>query len=217
VRRRPRAAALEEEVSLFNLYALTDEELTVNLRGALGEPVRAVATGRLFALAGAVDEAPALTPDSLRAHEAAVRRLADACAALLPVRFGAAVESVDLESREAELLEALALVRGREQMTLRVYGQRTEPERSSGTAYLESVRRARALPEIDALRSALAGLMRAERTEVHGGSVVASVYHLVDRGRAPEYLRIVHGASLTVRVAPSGPWPAWSFAPEAVR
>jgi hypothetical protein len=23
--------------------------------------------------------------------------------------------------------------------------------------------------------------------------------------------------ALTVRVAPSGPWPAWSFAPEALR
>jgi hypothetical protein len=204
-------------VSFFNIYALTDAAPATQLRGALGEPIRALATGRLFALAGAVDEPPALTPDSLRAHEAAVRRLADACAALLPVRFGAAVEKVDLESREAELLEALNLVRGREQMTLRVYGEAKEPQRSSGTAYLESLRRTRAVPEIDLLRSALAHLVRAERTEVHGGSLVASVYHLVDRGRAPEYLRIVAGIRLAVRVAPSGPWPAWSFAPEAVR
>jgi hypothetical protein len=204
-------------VSLFNVYALTDVTPAVPLRGALGEPIRALATGRVFALVGAVDEPPALTPDSLRAHEAAVRRLAHSCAALLPVRFGAAVEQVELESREAELLEALALVRGREQMTLRVYGEPSQPQRSSGTAYLESIRRARALPEIDPLRSALADLVRAERTEVHGGSLVASVYHLVDRGRAPDYLRIVSRVSLPVRIAPSGPWPAWSFAPEAVR
>jgi hypothetical protein len=204
-------------VSLFNVYALTDAAPAAQPRGALGEPIRALATGRVFALAGAVDEPPALTPDSLRAHEAAVRRLAQECVALLPVRFGATLEKVDLESREAELLEALELVRGREQMTLRVYGEPKELQRSSGTAYLESIRRARALPEIDPLRSALAGLIRAERIEVHGGSLVASVYHLVDRGRAPEYLRIVSGAPLPVRVAPSGPWPAWSFAPEAVR
>jgi hypothetical protein len=204
-------------VSLFNVYALTDAAPAAELRGALGEPIRAVAAGRLFALVGDVNEPPALTPDSLRAHEAAVRRLAEACAALLPVRFGATVENVDLESRELELLEALELVRGREQMTLRVYGEPREPQRSSGTAYLESLRRARALPELDALRSALADLVRAERTEVHGGSLVASVYHLVDRGRAPEYLRILSGVSVPVRIAPSGPWPAWSFAPEAVR
>ena len=204
-------------MSLLNVYALTDAPPGAELRGALGERIRAVPTGRLFALAGEVDEPPALTPDSLRAHEATVRRLAKRCAALLPVRFGAAVENVDLESREAELLEALALVRGREQMTLRVYGEPKQPERSSGTAYLESLRRARALPEIDPLRSALADLVRAERTELHGESLVASVYHLIDRGHAPEYLRVVSGVALPVRIASSGPWPAWSFAPEAVR
>jgi hypothetical protein len=204
-------------VSLFNIYALTDAPPVAELRGALGEPIRALPAGRLFALAGAVDGPPALSPDALRAHEAAVRRLADACAALLPVRFGATVENVDLASREAELLEALALVRGREQMTLRVYGKPKQADRSSGTAYLESVRRAHALPEIDPLRAAVADLVRAERTEAHGGSLVASVYHLVDRGRAQEYLRIVDGVALPVRVAPSGPWPPWSFAPEAVR
>jgi hypothetical protein len=204
-------------VTLLNVYGVTDARPRAELRGALGEPVRALPAGGLFALAGAVEEPPDLTPDSLRAHEAAVRRLADACAALLPVRFGATVENVDLASREAELVEALALVRGREQMTLRVYGEAKQPERSSGTAYLESLRRARSVPEIEPLRAALADLVRAERAEVHGGSLVASVYHLVDRGRAREYLRIVANVALPVRVAPSGPWPAWSFAPEAVR
>jgi hypothetical protein len=204
-------------VTLLNVYGVTDAPPRTELRGAVGEPIRALPAGRLFALAGAVEEPPDLTPDSLRAHEAAVRRLADACAALLPVRFGATVENVDLASREAELVEALALVRGREQMTLRVYGEAKHPERSSGTAYLESLRRARSVPEIEPLRAALADLVRAERAEVHGGSLVASVYHLVDRGRAPEYLRIVSNVALPVRVAPSGPWPAWSFAPEAVR
>jgi hypothetical protein len=102
-------------------------------------------------------------------------------------------------------------------MTLRVYGEAKQPERTSGTAYLESLRRARALPEIEPLRGALGHLVRAERTELHGQSLVASVYHLIDRGRAKEYLRAVSSVALAVRVAPSGPWPAWCFAPEAVR
>ena len=109
------------------------------------------------------------------------------------------------------------MVRGREQMTLRVYAEARAPERSSGTAYLESLRRARAVPEIDPLRSALAALIRAERTEPHGESLVASVYHLIDRGRSAEYLRTLADVPLEVRVSASGPWPAWSFAPEAMR
>jgi len=204
-------------VTLLNLYALADTPPGAALRGALGEPVRAVPCGGLFALAGEVESAPPLSAESLRAHDAAVRRLAAACAALLPVRFGAAVESIDLSQHAAELLEALEMVRNREQMTLRVYAEAKRPDRSSGTAYLESLRRARAVPEIDPLRAALAPLIHAERTEPHGESLVASVYHLIDRGRSAEYLRKLAEVPLDVRVSASGPWPAWSFAPEAVR
>ena len=204
-------------MTLLNVYALADAEPETSLRGALGEPVRAVPCGGLFVLAGEVESAPPISADSLRAHDAAVRRLAQACAALLPVRFGAAVESIDLSHRAAELLEALEVVRNREQMTLRVYGEARPAERTSGTAYLESLRRARSVPEIEPLRAALAPLVRAERTQPHGESLVASVYHLIDRGRSAEYLRKVAGVALDVRVSASGPWPAWSFAPEAVR
>jgi gas vesicle protein GvpL/GvpF len=204
-------------VTLLNVYALTDAEPEASLRGALGELVRAVPCGGLFVLAGEVEGAPELSTDALRAHDAAVRRLAQACTALLPVRFGAALESIDLSHRAAELLEALELVRNREQMTLRVYGEAKPAERSSGTAYLESLRRARAVPEIEPLRTALSTLVRAERAQPHGESLVASVYHLIDRGRSAEYLRMVAEVPLEVRVSATGPWPAWSFAPEAVR
>jgi len=204
-------------VTLLNVYGIADAAPAADLRGALGEAVRAVPCGGLFVLAGDVKSAPPLSADSLRAHDAAVRRIAQACAALLPVRFGAAVESIDLSDRADELLEALETVRGREQMTLRVYAEARAPERTSGTAYLESLRRARAVPEIDPLRSALAALIRAERTEPHGESLVASVYHLIDRGRSGDYLRTLADVPLEVRVSASGPWPAWSFAPEAVR
>jgi Gas vesicle synthesis protein GvpL/GvpF len=204
-------------MTLLNLYAIADAAPRADLRGASGEPVRAIACAGLFILAGEVDTAPPLSADSLRAHDAAVRRLAQSCAALLPVRFGAAVESIDLSHRAAELLEALETVRGREQMTLRVYGQPKPPDRGSGTAYLESLRRARSVPEIDPLRAALGSLIRAERVEPHGESLVASVFHLIDRGRAEDYLRKVSEIPLDVRVSASGPWPSWSFAPEAVR
>jgi gas vesicle protein GvpL/GvpF len=201
----------------LNVYALSDAPPEVEVRGALDEEVRAVRAGSLFALAGEVERVPELGADALRAHDAAVRRLAAACPALLPVRFGSTAESVDFSEREDELLEALELVRGREQMTLRVYGEPRPLDRASGTAYLESMRRSRAVPELDPLRSALTPLVRAERTEPQEGPLIASVYHLIDRGAAPEYLRALAGVTLAVRVAPSGPWPAWSFAPEVLR
>jgi len=201
----------------LNVYALSDGPPAGPVLGALGETVRALPAGPFFALAGEVDQPPELTPASVRAHEAAVRRLAEACAAVLPVRFGSVVDQVDFSGREAELLEALELVRGREQMTLRVFGEEPPLDRRSGTAYLESLRSSRALPELDPLRTALASLVRAERTEAQKGPLRASVYHLIDRGSAPEYLRAMAGLKLAVRVTPSGPWPAWSFAPEALR
>jgi len=201
----------------LNVYALSDAPPPVEVRGAQGEAVRALPAGSLFALAGEVDQRPDLTADAVRAHDAAVRRLAVACPALLPVRFGSIAEEMDFSEREAELLEALELVRDREQMTLRVYGEPQPAERGSGTAYLESLRRSRSMPALDPLRAALAPLVRAERTEPHEGPLIASVYHLIDRGSAPEYLRALAGVALAVRVAPTGPWPAWSFAPELLR
>jgi len=201
----------------LNVYALSDGAPAGAVPGALGEPVRAVRAGPFFALAGEVERAPELTEETLRAHEAAVRRLAEACAALLPVRFGSVVDRVDFSAREDELLEALELVRGREQMTLRVHGEEPPIDRGSGTSYLESLRSSRALQELDPLRAALAPLIRAERIEARGGPLRASVYHLIDRGSGPDYLRALAGISLPVRVSPSGPWPAWSFAPEALR
>jgi hypothetical protein len=102
-------------------------------------------------------------------------------------------------------------------MTLRVFGAQPEPDRSSGTAFLQSRRRERALVDLDPLREALRALVHAERVETHEGTDLrASVYHLIRRGTAPDYLRAVQSVSLDVKLVPSGPWPAWSFAPEAV-
>ena len=189
--------------------------------GAQGEPLRILARGTLEALCG--KPPPPLSADSLRAHEAAVRRIADAAQACLPARFGSSATdetslSAALAAREAELAEALDLVRGREQMTLRVHGSSAllPSGAGSGTRYLEGRRRAGKLPELEPLRSALAGVVRAELVEPHGEpGLLASVYHLVDRGAAETYRRVVETTAIEgLRITLSGPWPAWSFAPE---
>src|SRR3954468_24085342 len=124
-------------------------------------------------------------------------------------------------AREPELAEALALVRGREQMTLRVHvpagAVAAGNEGGPGTRYLAERRRARAVPELDPLRAALAAWIRAERVERHGGEtgLLASAYHLVDRGSAAAYQDAVEATPLAgLRASVTGPWPAWAFAPE---
>jgi hypothetical protein len=189
--------------------------------GARGERVRILTQGELEAVCG--EPPPPLSADALRAHEAAVRRIAEGAEACLPARFGScaadeAALSAALSARESELGEALSLVRGREQMTLRLHGALAEAPSAAGpgTRYLEARRRSRALPELDPLRAALSGLIRAERIEQHTEpGLLASVYHLIDRGGSESYRRAVESTPLSgVRVTLSGPWPAWSFAPE---
>ncbi|HYY51327.1 MAG TPA: GvpL/GvpF family gas vesicle protein [Myxococcales bacterium] len=191
------------------------------LSGARGEPLRLIARDDFEVVCG--DTPPELSAEALRAHEAAVRRIADAAQACLPARFGsAAADEASLvqaiAARKGELAEALRLVRGREQMTLRVYG--TLPSFRApggpGTRYLHERRRAKALPELEPLRVALGDLVHAERVEAHAEpGLVASVYHLIDRVRSADYLRAVAAARIEpLRLSASGPWPAWSFAPE---
>jgi hypothetical protein len=206
---------------VIGLYAMVSGPLDGAV-GASGEPLREVRCGELRLLVGAAP--PALSPESLRAHEAAVRGIADACDACLPARFGSGAADDDelrarVEPRALELLEALALVRGREQMTLRVQEAALavplEPlPPGPGARYLEERRRARRLPELDPLRAAVAALVRAERIERQGArGLLASIYHLIDKGTADAYRAAVAKVD-GLRVVTSGPWPAWSFAPE---
>lgn len=146
-------------------------------------------------------------------------------------------------SRAPELSRALEEVRGCEQMTLRAFGvaERTDeadeearPDEAlgPGARYLAARRRARAhaasksteVPELEPLLAALAPLVRATRVErpragaprAATPALLASVYHLVRRGDAASYAALVAAHAPAVaprRVALSGPWPAYAFAP----
>jgi hypothetical protein len=191
------------------------------LPGARGEPLRVIPYDGLQVVCG--EPAPALSAEALRAHEAAVRRIAEATEACLPARFGSSAADEEsllkaVASRANDWAEALQLVRGREQMTLRIYGTRPPLTGSAGpgTRYLEARLQAQTVPELEPLRAALSGISRAERIEAYSEpGLIASVYHLIDRGRSVEYLRVVESGRLEpLRATASGPWPAWSFAPE---
>jgi Gas vesicle synthesis protein GvpL/GvpF len=215
-------------VSLLYLYAILGELP----RRPPGPLLRLTRLDGLWVAARLVGSAPAPTEAALRAHDAIVRRLAAAAEAVLPFRFGSVVADAsqlarELRPRLGRLREALALVTGREQMTLRVYGaprrqagrRRTiAAGRGPGARYLARRARAHAVPEIDPIRPALATLVRAELAERHDvPPLVASVYHLVDRGRGPAYraaLRRAAGAAPGIRLRVTGPWPPYAFAAE---
>ncbi|MGH7312225.1 MAG: GvpL/GvpF family gas vesicle protein [Candidatus Rokuibacteriota bacterium] len=190
-------------MSVRYLYAVVTEPVPAPLGVGLGgEPLGLVRWRDLMAVTGVLRGAPALSADALRAHDAVVRRLARRAPALLPARFGSLVRDEPalvewLRLRARGLREALALVAGGEQMTLRVYGTATatndepsggnEPagrdEAAGGPAggalealgpgarylarRLHAQRQAAAAPEIAPLRRALGRLVRAERVERH--------------------------------------------------
>jgi hypothetical protein len=224
---------------MIYLYALVDEEPSMPLgEGIAGEPLRVLPQGGLAALVGEVPERPRPYRATLERQDAVVRRLAGFFGAILPARFGEIFADADalakrLAPRESEVTAALSLVRGCVQMTLRVFGEpesRPEPETAPaggpGTRYLAArrreIERAHSLPEIEPLREALRPLLKAERIERHtdAGLLLGTAYHLVLRGEASAYLATLEVAKERLggrRVAATGPWPPYAFAPEADR
>jgi hypothetical protein len=223
------------------VYAVLDTGARAAGTGLAGEPLRIVPCGELAAAVGDMDTAPAVDARTLRAHDAVVRALAQDAVAILPARFGCFVPDETalrdaLQPRANELGDALRLVRGCEQMTVRVYGSDAAPAPAApepaahaaaarpGTDYLvgrqRERQRAREVPELDPVRPALSTLVRHERAQRHGTPpLLASVYHLIERGQAALYQETLTRAAASlgsVRVSASGPWPPYAFAPEAL-
>jgi gas vesicle protein GvpL/GvpF len=220
---------------ILYLYALVDEEPSGPLgEGIANEPLQVLPQGKLAAVTGEIPERPRPDRETLEKQDAVVRRLAGLFGAILPARFGEAFAdeaalTKRLAPRESEVSEALSLVRGCVQMTLRVFGDpethpEPAPEGGPGTRYLAArrreIERAHSLPEIEPLREALRPLLRAERIERHesAGPLLGTAYHLVLRGEAGAYLATLEEAKERIggrRVAATGPWPPYAFAPEA--
>ncbi len=91
-------------------------------------------------------------------------------------------------------------------------GRRTRAR--SGARYLANKVREAAVPGLDAIRADLSSFIRAEHIERHQAPLLASVYHLIERGRSLPYRTALNtsAASLPVRFAASGPWPPYAFA-----
>lgn len=211
------------------VYALVDRRLPpVTLHGRRIESVK---TAGLYALAERAVQAPAISEHALREQHDIVVRLAARSDAILPARFGSLLDRDELaaivSARRAAITDALALVRGREQMTVRLRGAGPEdarprpcPTRGPGAAYLETKRAAVGypLPEaVDRLGRAMTRWIAAQRAEPGSVGVRVTIYHLIERGTSEDYRHALAAAADAARpyaVDVTGPWPPFAFAPE---
>lgn len=206
-------------------------------RGASGERLQLLAEGRVAAIYGETSAPAAPEPEQLRAHDSVIRRLHEKLDGVIPARFGShqprsALLAI-LETREEAFREALAAVRGAEQMVLRVFSTGAPapaadtppaPKQSAnlgpGAMYLQSRftehLASRTLPELAPLQAALSHIVRAERVRRVDSDegLLGTVYHLVPRGRLERYQRAVAAAELPVRVVVRGPFAPYAFGPE---
>ena len=213
------------------LYALADRVPALDgIAGIGGEPLVIVETVAARVIGGWLPAVPAAERVTLEAQDRVIRILHDRADALLPMRFGTAVADTGRAAEAVDVLapglaDRLTLVRGREQMTLRVVRREGRPPVSaittpvamqSGTDYL----RARAGKDVPAelvpLLEATRPLRRAMRSERgRHEAAVATIYELIDRGAADVYRTRVTDASARLpgmAVHVSGPAPAYAFA-----
>jgi hypothetical protein len=212
------------------VYALAAGDLP--RRVSLGPHIlETIDVGDVRAIVESLGAAPAPSEEALRDQYGLVADLAGRAAALLPVRFGTFMRRSELERRlgqsQAVLADALRLVAGRVQMTVRVLpdtpaaAPSSLPHPLSGAAYLAQ-RRAQAAgadPSVRALRDAAAPFVVQERVEAAHDRVPETVFHLIDLADVDRYLTAVEPLSRRIaphRVTVSGPWPAFAFGPEVL-
>jgi len=174
---------------------------------------------------------PPASERSLRDQFRAIVALQEWADAILPVRFGALLDIAELarivRQRRTILKRALRHVRGRVQMTVRVFGEPVadEPTASprSGTAYLQARARA-SRPDVPrtarAIRRAVQSFTADESIERGRGRVRLVMHHLIARGAVVRYHaridRVLAGAHDADTVVVSGPLPPYAFVPDVM-
>lgn len=209
------------------VYALAAQGLPAALRSR-GHSLHVLTIAGVDVIAERRPARPHPTADVLREQHRIVARLAERVDAILPARFGTWVDEAALRRVISEqgrtIARALTVVRGRRQMTVRVFGapDAVEPARqrpASGTAFLQ-IRRARARavpPEVVTIRKVLGALAADERLDPGGPGLRLTVFHLVPATLVGAYRE--KASALVAALAPhdvriSGPWPPFAFAPD---
>lgn len=187
-------------------------------RDAKRAEVDAIAVKSLAAIVQRRKSAPPVTEKALRAQAEALSKLEARGLSFLPVRFGTVVrDEAELKQLVAPiakpLADALALTRGRRQMTVRVRGTREPAPRTSGRAFLAARAREARVRGADPIRKAVARLVVAEQTGPPRGPYAGAVHHLVDERAVPTYIAAVAAVQRLRpgRFVMSGPMPPFAF------
>lgn len=208
------------------VYGLAAPGLPKRLR-ILGRPLRTLSIDGIDVVVEPEDAGRVLTTEALEAQHAVVVKLAARAPALLPARFGSLSDEAALRrvvaAHRREILRALAHVRNRDQMTIRVFGTPEAPAApgpaSSGAEFLRR-RREQARyepPEVADIRRVLAPYVAGERVVPGERTLRVTVFHLVARRRRSTYLSRASTLQQILaphRVTVTGPWPPFAFAPE---
>lgn len=187
-----------------------------------GHRIEFIAVDGVFAAIERRSAAPAISEAELRSQHDVVTAIFNQTDDLLPVRFGAWIDREELAAvvsrQKSAILDALQLVRGRVQMTIR-FDAATRRDRSagaraeSGTDYLRARRDAEhwVPKEAAALRSAVRDFVVAERVSP-ASERTAALYHLISRDVVTAYMAATGSFEPVARV--TGPWPPFAFAPD---
>jgi len=224
------------------VYALVSPApARVTPAGIGGERLGVITVDRVAAIVGELKRVPAPTIKNLRRYAAVIEAIASKVPAILPARFATTVADRDelafiLRSRGAALRQRLRAVRGRAQMTIRLFSGpesgdgafptqrhtggrarvRVGNKATPGTQYLQQriaiAARARAVAGFEPVRNAVRRFVKDERVEKRGD--VVTVNHLVPRTAASWYLTAVERAAEegAIRLSVSGPWAPYAFA-----
>jgi hypothetical protein len=227
-----RARRASHEQKLLYVFALAGGKAPAF--SAAGHRIDFVKADAVYAAVERLDRRPAVSEAALRSQHEIVARIAAKVDAILPARFGSLVDLEELERvvalRRDAIRGALDLVRGRTQMTVRVFAaeahtavaplEHVATKATTGTVYLQARRQAsaRELPQaVAAIAAAVKDIVAAERSEAGQGRVAATVYHLVEHAGVDEYKKRIAGIPPgpdRQMLSVSGPWPPFAFVPD---
>lgn len=204
------------------------------MRTRSGHRLAQLRCGPIAAIVREVAGPPAASAERLRLYERHLRELAERFPALLPARFATVMPAGELmlvlSTRRREFQRALAHVRGRSQMTVRIVNRHAKRRRPPGAAavrrdaamsgrdYLRARARdaaaQRVVPGFAPVRAAVARWVRDERVEHRNG--VSTIYHLVPRASSAPYRQALQAAAAAADLPAlvTGPWPPYAFTSE---
>ena len=219
---------------MLHLYGIVESPERCSGTGLEGQPLTSIPCGEVAAIVSehtrTVDSPPA--HGALWQHESVLETLLEV-GPVLPVRFGVRFADAEelrakVEPRGAQFAAALARVRGRVELSVRLLACGDDeapslPEHAGpGARYLlgRVEERRGAARTLDTVRSRLAPLAVAERSEIlPRPGTPASAAFLVERAALEPFrnaARELQGDLDDVVLVCTGPWPPYNFVDEPV-